>query len=76
LEEINERLCLKDDVAFALLIVIFPHTIVMFNEIDNLPRLDTILNWEPIGLGNHVNQHCGSNIGEFDDWIWPIILEY
>jgi hypothetical protein len=55
---------LKDDVVFALLTTIFPHIVAMFNEIDNLPRLDTILNREPIGLGNCVNQQCGIIIGE------------
>jgi hypothetical protein len=57
---------LKDDVAFALLITISPHTIVMFNKIDNLAGLDAILNGEPIGLGNHASQQHGNNIGESD----------
>jgi hypothetical protein len=35
---------LKDDVTFALLTVIFPHMVVMFNKINNLPRLEAILN--------------------------------
>jgi hypothetical protein len=38
--------------------------VVMVNEIDNLLRLDTILNGEPIGQGNHASrQHC-INIGK------------
>ncbi len=36
----------------------------MFNEIDNLTGLDTILNGEPIGLGNHASEQHGNNIGE------------
>jgi hypothetical protein len=56
LEEINERSHLKDDVVFALLIAICPHIVAMLNEINNLPRLDTILNGKPIGLGNRINQ--------------------
>jgi len=66
LEEINARSCLKDDVVFALLTAIFPHTVAMLNEIDNLPRLDTILNGKPIGLGNHVNQQI---------ILWKIVIE-
>ncbi len=64
LEETSKGPCLKDDVAFALLTIISCHTIVMLNEIDNLPRLDAILNGEPIGLKNHANRQCGINIGE------------
>jgi hypothetical protein len=56
LEETNKGPHSKDDATFALLIAISPHTVTMFNEIDNLPRLDVILNGEPIGLGNHVSQ--------------------
>jgi len=52
LEEISERLHLKDDGAFALLIAISPHIVMMLNEIDILLRLDAILNGKPIGLGN------------------------
>jgi hypothetical protein len=44
LEEISEGLHLKEDVAFALLITISPHTITMFNKIDNLHGLDAIFN--------------------------------
>jgi hypothetical protein len=55
---------LKDDVTFTLLITIFPHIVTMFNEIDNLPGLDTILNGEPIGLGNYASQQRGINIRE------------
>jgi hypothetical protein len=36
----------------------------MLNELDNLPRLDTILNGKPIGLRNHVGWKCHNNIGE------------
>ncbi len=64
LEDTNEGPCLKDDVAFALLTTISPHIVVMFNKIDNLVRLDVILNGEPIGLGNHASQQHGNNIGE------------
>jgi hypothetical protein len=52
LEETKKRSHLKNDVAFALLIAISPHTIAMFNKIDNLPGLGAILNGEPIGFGN------------------------
>ncbi len=38
--------------------------VAMFNEIDNLPRLDKILNRKPIGLGNCVSQQRGIIIGE------------
>jgi len=55
LEETNKGPCLKNDVAFALLIAIFLHIITMLNEINNLLGLDTILNGEPIGLRNHAN---------------------
>jgi len=55
LEKTNERTHLKDDVAFALLIAITPHMITMFNEINYPPKLDTILNGKPIGLGNYVS---------------------
>jgi len=54
LEETSETLHLKYEVAFALLIVVFPRMLIMFNELDNLLRLDTILNGKPIGLRNHV----------------------
>jgi hypothetical protein len=50
--ETNKGSLLKDDGAFALLTIIFPHTAAMFNEKKNLLGLDTILNGEPIGLGN------------------------
>jgi len=52
LEDTRKGPCLKDDVAFALLIAISPYTITMFNQIDNLLGLDAILNGKPIGLGN------------------------
>jgi hypothetical protein len=55
LEETSKGLHLKDDVAFALLIAISPHMVAMLNEISNLLGLDTILNGEPIGLGNCVS---------------------
>ncbi len=64
LEETSKGSRLKDDVAFALLIVISLHMVVMFNEINNLLKLDAILNGEPIGLGNHASQQCHINIGE------------
>ncbi len=64
LEKTSERTHLKDDVAFALLIAITPHTITMFNEINNPPKLDAILNGKPIGLGNCVSWQHGSNIGK------------
>jgi hypothetical protein len=46
---------LKDDVAFALLVVIFPHMVAMLNEINNLLGLDATLNGEPIKLGNRTS---------------------
>jgi hypothetical protein len=55
---------LKDDVAFALLTTIFPHIVAMLNEIDNLPKLDTILSGEPIGLGNYVSWQRDINTWE------------
>jgi hypothetical protein len=64
LEEINERPHLKDDITFALLIVVFPHTITIFNELDNLLGLSTILNGKPIGLKHCVGQQHNNNIGE------------
>jgi hypothetical protein len=38
--------------------------VAMLNEINNLLKLDAILNGKPIGLGNHVNQQHGNDIGE------------
>ncbi len=64
MEETNEGLYFKDDVIFTLLIAISLHMVAMFNEIDNFLGLATILNGEPIWLGNHVSRQCGSNIGE------------
>ncbi len=55
---------LKDDVAFALLVVIFPHMVAMLNEINNLLGLDATLNGEPIKLGNRTSWQCHINIGE------------
>jgi hypothetical protein len=54
LEEINEGPQLKDDLAFTLLITIFPHMVVMFNDLDNLFGLNSIFNGKLVGLGNHV----------------------
>jgi hypothetical protein len=54
-----ERWC-----CLSLLITISLHIVTMLNEIDNIFGLDTILNGEPIGLGNQVSRQCGSNIGE------------
>ncbi len=64
MEETNKGLCLKDDATFALLTAISLHTVIMLNEIDNIPRLDAILNGEPIGLGNGADPQHGINIGE------------
>jgi hypothetical protein len=64
LQETNERPHLKDAITFALLIVVFCHTITIFNELDNLLRLGMILNRKTIGLRNHVGQQHNSNIGE------------
>jgi hypothetical protein len=46
LEEIGEGPHLKDDATFVLLIMVSPHMVTMFNELDNLLRLDTIFEWE------------------------------
>jgi hypothetical protein len=54
---------LKNDATFALLTTISPHMVAMLNEKKILPRLDAILNGEPIGLENLTNQQCGINIG-------------
>jgi hypothetical protein len=64
LEEIGEGSCLKDDATFVLLTMVSPHTVTMFNELENLFGLDAILNRKPIGLGNHVGRQCGNNIEE------------
>jgi hypothetical protein len=64
LGETNKKSCLKSDATFALLITIYPHTITMFNKLNNLLGLDAIFDGKPIGLGNCVNQQCGGNIGE------------
>jgi hypothetical protein len=64
LEETSKGLCLKNDVAFALIIAIFLHMVTMLNEINYLLGLDTILNGEPIGLGNRASQQHRINIGE------------
>jgi hypothetical protein len=56
LEETNEWPHLNlDDVTFTLLVAISPHIVAMFDELDNLLGLDTILNGKPIGLGNRAN---------------------
>ncbi len=57
-------MCLKDDVAFALLITLSPHKVTMFNELDNFHGLDTILNLKLVGLWNHVSWQHDNNIGE------------
>ncbi len=44
LEQIRKSPCLKDDATLALLIAISPHMVVMFNKINNLLKLDVILN--------------------------------
>ncbi len=64
LEETNKGPHFKDDVAFALLTTISPHTITMFNKIDNIFGLDAILNGRHIRLKNHASQQRGSNSGE------------
>jgi hypothetical protein len=50
LEETSKGLCLKDDVAFALLIVVFFHTVVMFNELDNLLGLGQSTLWGKVQM--------------------------
>ncbi len=67
LEETSEGLCLKDDVDFALLITIYPHTVVMLNELNNLSSLDELNNL--MGLEAHwikirASRQHGSIIGE------------
>jgi len=42
---------LKDDVDFALLIAIYPHTVAMLNELNNLLSLDELNNL--MGLEAH-----------------------
>jgi hypothetical protein len=49
LEEINEGPRLKDDVAFTLLIMIFPHMVIIFNDLDNPLGLNLILNASLLG---------------------------
>jgi hypothetical protein len=51
-------------VAFTLLIVASPHMVTMLNELNNLPRLDVILNGKPIGLKNCVSWQHDGNIGK------------
>jgi hypothetical protein len=58
LEETSKGLYLKDDVAFALLIAIYPHMATMFNELNNLLGLET--HW----IRNHASRQHGSIIGE------------
>jgi hypothetical protein len=58
---------LKDDVDFALLITIYPHTVVMLNELNNLSSLDELNNL--MGLEAHwikirASRQHGSIIGE------------
>jgi hypothetical protein len=64
LKDISKGSHLKNDVTFTLLILIYPHMVVMVNEIDNLLGLAAILNGEPIGLRNHASRQCCINIGE------------
>jgi hypothetical protein len=54
LEEINKGPRSKDDVTFTLLIMIFPHMVIMFNDLENPLGLNLILNGKLVGLGNHV----------------------
>jgi hypothetical protein len=51
LEEIGKRLCLKFDVAFALLTAIYPHMVAMLNELNNILGLDELNNL--MGLEAH-----------------------
>jgi hypothetical protein len=58
---------LKDDVDFALLTTIYPHTVAMFNELNNLLGLDelnNLLGSEAHWIKIHANQQHGSIIGE------------
>jgi hypothetical protein len=57
-----KRLHLKDDVAFSLFITIYPQMVTMFDELDNLLKLDTILNGKLVGLKNHVDHQHNNNI--------------
>jgi hypothetical protein len=60
----GDGLHLKDDTTFALLTMVSPHMVTMFNELDNLFGLDIILNGKSIGLKNHVSQLCDTNVEE------------
>ncbi len=60
----NQGPHLKYDLAFALLTIMSPHNITMFYELNNLPKLDTILNEKPFGLRNFVSRQHVNNIGE------------
>jgi hypothetical protein len=50
INETNDGKCLKNDASFALLTKVSPHMVIMFDEINNLVRLNAILQGTPIGL--------------------------
>ncbi len=64
MEKTIERSHLKDDATFALLTIVFPHTIAMLNKLDNLPRLDAIWMGNPFVLKICASWQHGSNIGD------------
>jgi hypothetical protein len=50
INETNNKQCLKNDASFALLAKASPRMVIMFDEINNLVRLNAILQGTPIGL--------------------------
>jgi hypothetical protein len=50
INETNDGQCLKNDTSFAFLVKVCPHMVIMFDEINNLVRLNVILQGTPIGL--------------------------
>jgi len=50
INETNDGQCLKNDASFALLVKVSSHMVIMFDEINNLVRLNVTLQGTAIGL--------------------------
>ncbi len=74
INETNDGKCLKNDASFALLTKVSPHMVIMFDEINNLVRLNAILQGTPIGLWGQSRSQSKSifqtNFGEGNNR-WP-----
>jgi hypothetical protein len=74
INETNDGQCLKNDASFALLVKVSSHMVIMFDEINNLVRLNVTLQGTAIGLwGQSRSQSksiCQTNFGEGNNR-WP-----